>query len=98
MKTLFPLIILTSLFSLSACSARNWYNGMHASHEAACLKVPEGDYDACVKEANTSYDKYDKERQQLKHPPPEQKPDKKTGPQKNKTDNCSYLNIFCHHR
>ncbi len=81
MKILLVLISI-SLVNLTACSARNWYEGMHASHEAACLKVPEAEYQNCVKDANTSYNDYDKARQQLKKPAPAAKVVKNPAPTK----------------
>ncbi len=68
MKTLFLSGII--LISATGCSTRNWYDGMRASHETTCLKVPEAEYQNCIKEADKSYDAYAKERQQLKKQPP----------------------------
>lgn len=49
---------------LPACSSRAWYEGMRASAENECRKLPPGGYEDCMARVNhQSYEDYERERQ-----------------------------------
>lgn len=58
------LIALLAAALLPACSSRAWYEGMRASAENECRKLPPGGYEDCMARVNRqSYEDYEKERQ-----------------------------------
>ena len=58
------LIALLLLALLPACSSRAWYEGMRASAENECRKLPPGGYEDCMARVNRqSYEEYERERQ-----------------------------------
>jgi hypothetical protein len=67
MKTLpmrAALIALLAATLLPACSSRAWYEGMRASAENECRKLPPGGYEDCMARVNRqSYEDYERERQ-----------------------------------
>lgn len=67
-----PLVLCSvSLFiGLSACSANQAYSSFQAEKRISCYSLPPENYDACMKDANKSYEEYKQEleeyEQQLK--------------------------------
>ena len=58
------LIALLPVALLPACSSRAWYEGMRASAENECRKLPPGGYEDCMARVNRqSYEEYERERQ-----------------------------------
>lgn len=53
---LIPLVI-------AGCSSRGAYEGIQANNRFECTKLPPSQYDECMKNANKSYDEYERERQ-----------------------------------
>jgi len=63
MKNIFSLIILAC--TLGACSSAGWYQGMQTREQNQCLNVPPGEYDDCMKNADTSYGEYRDKQKEL---------------------------------
>jgi len=57
--TLFLVILL-----LSACSNRGVYEGIQTGKRNDCLRLPSPQYEECMKDANKSYDEYERERKE----------------------------------
>ncbi len=58
------LLALLAAALLPACSSRAWYEGMRASAENECRKLPPGGYEDCMARVNRqSYEDYERERQ-----------------------------------
>ena len=53
---------------LAGCSARGSYESIQSSKRYDCAKLPASQYDACMEQANRSYDEYQRERQQVIKP------------------------------
>tara|TARA_R110002073_G_scaffold125486_9_gene270046 strand:- start:429 stop:656 length:228 start_codon:yes stop_codon:yes gene_type:complete len=53
-----PLIFLT----VTACSNRGVYEGIQASNQFECSKLPPTQYDECMQRANTPYQEYERNR------------------------------------
>jgi hypothetical protein len=67
LTTSFPRAVPAALLALAllpGCSSRAWYEGMRASAESECRKLPPGGYEDCMARVNRqSYEDYEKERQ-----------------------------------
>lgn len=61
MKTI---LLVTIFFILVGCTNRGVYEGVQASNRFECLKLPPSQYDECMKNANKSYDEYERERKE----------------------------------
>jgi hypothetical protein len=61
MKSLLSLCV---LLSLAGCSYRGAYDSLQASNRMACSKLPPSQYNECVERTQTSYDEYERERQE----------------------------------
>ena len=57
------LLILILLF-IAGCSYRGAYEGIQVSNRVECSKLPPSQYDECMKNANKSYDEYERERKE----------------------------------
>ncbi|MGB5396929.1 MAG: hypothetical protein WBN96_07255 [Gammaproteobacteria bacterium] len=55
--------ILAFLVLISACSSANWYQGAKTSGEIECRKQPEGRYDECMRQYETTYEQYKQQRE-----------------------------------
>jgi hypothetical protein len=54
---LIPLVI-------AGCSSRGAYEGIQASNRFECTKLPQSQYDECMKNASKPYDEYERERKE----------------------------------
>lgn len=57
-------LILISLIILVGCSNRGAYEGIQAGNRFECSKLPPSQYDECMKNANKSYEEYERERKE----------------------------------
>ena len=53
------------LISTVACSNKGIYDHFQYENRKNCKKLPETQYDECIKRASKSYKEYEKERKQL---------------------------------
>jgi hypothetical protein len=56
--TILALLVLTS-----ACSSANWYQSGKTHGEIECRKQPEGRYDECMRQYETTYEQYKQQRE-----------------------------------
>ncbi len=49
---------------IAGCSSRGAYEGIQAGDRSKCLSLPPSQYDECMKNANKSYDEYERERKE----------------------------------
>ena len=49
---------------LVGCSKRGVYEGIQTGNRNQCLKVPQSEYDECIKDASKPYDEYERERKE----------------------------------
>jgi len=73
MKRLFPRLILLpalalAVSTLTGCSSRAWYEGLRAQQRQNCMGLPADQYEACMDQANTSYDSYQRQRAEARQP------------------------------
>lgn len=57
-------LCLIALLLQSSCSTANWYAGARASGEAECRKQPVATYEECMRNYDTSYLEYKKQREE----------------------------------
>lgn len=57
------LMVLT--FLLAGCSNKGTYDAVQAGKQMECAHLPESDYEGCMREANRSYEDYDRDRKAL---------------------------------
>jgi len=60
-KGLLALSVGWLLTGLLACSANQAYSSFQAAQRTSCYSVPPENYDACMQEANKSYEEYEQE-------------------------------------
>ena len=48
---------------VTACSSANWYQSAKTSGEIECRKEPAGRYEECMKAYETTYQEYNKQRE-----------------------------------
>lgn len=58
------LITLIFLF-IAGCSNKGAYESIQISNKFACSKLPPSQYDECMKNADKSYDEYERERKEV---------------------------------
>jgi hypothetical protein len=51
-------------FILTGCSNSSIYNGIQASNQFECSKLPPSQYDECMQTTDKSYDEYERERKE----------------------------------
>jgi len=49
---------------IAGCSSRGAYEGIQAGNKSECLTLPLSEYGECMKNANKSYDEYERERKE----------------------------------
>ena len=59
------ILIAISLSCLVSCSTQAWYAGAQSAQTTYCMKLPISEYDDCMKQSNTNYDEYEKDRESL---------------------------------
>lgn len=59
--------MVTALFALFivACSNQALYENIQISNQNECYKLPQPDYEECMKNQNTTYQEYEKDRQEV---------------------------------
>jgi len=66
LKKVYIVFFLCSLlFNLHACTSKSAYISLQKHQEIMCNKVPESDYESCMKEANESYEDYQHKREEI---------------------------------
>ena len=55
--------ILSLLIVITACSSASWYQSAKTSGEIECRKQPEGRYDECMRQYETTYEQYKQQRE-----------------------------------
>ena len=59
------ILALLAMFSMAGCSNRAVYDNIQINRRNECLKLPPSEYGECMKGVDTSYDAYEKERQEV---------------------------------
>lgn len=57
------LVLPVIAFLLTACSNQQIYNAVQENRRAECGKPPQSQYEECLRDYDTSYDEYERERQ-----------------------------------
>lgn len=57
-----PIFLL--LLIVYGCSYREVYEGIQASNQNDCARLPASQYDECMEKANKSYEEYERERKE----------------------------------
>ena len=57
--------VVVFLISAQACTTKGAYISLQKHQELMCNKVPESDYEACMKNANESYEDYNQKREEI---------------------------------
>ncbi|MGD2161424.1 MAG: hypothetical protein PVG94_09610 [Gammaproteobacteria bacterium] len=50
---------------ISACTSQQYYEGLKAGHRANCLEYPEAEYKDCIEEADTGFEEYKNQREEV---------------------------------
>jgi len=61
----FILVLSTLLIGTQACMNKGVYISLQKHQEIMCNKVPESDYESCMKEAKESYEDYQLKRDEI---------------------------------
>jgi len=59
------ILILCSLIPILGCSNQQIYTAIQDSHRLECSKLPQQQYEDCLKEHETTYQEYERDRQDL---------------------------------
>ncbi len=59
------IILLIALSIAAGCSNKGTYDAVQAGKQMECAHLPESDYEGCMREANRSYEDYDRDRKAL---------------------------------
>lgn len=59
------LLIILVLLEGTACGNRAMYDNLRLHQRNQCYKEPPSNYEACMERANKSYEKYERERNEL---------------------------------
>ena len=66
LRNIFFVICLGALLtSVQACMNKGVYVSLQKHQELRCNKVPESDYESCMKEARESYEDYQGKREEI---------------------------------
>lgn len=57
-------LIMLIILIMAGCSTRGAYEGIQTSKRFKCSELPPSQYDECMKDANKSYDEYERERKE----------------------------------
>ncbi|MEZ5570426.1 MAG: hypothetical protein R3E64_00265 [Halioglobus sp.] len=60
----FP-VLLVLMVIVAACSNRQIYNALQQNQQLQCSKLPQGQFEACMREVDESYDAYQADREEL---------------------------------
>lgn len=63
MVCILSMLIITP--TLSSCSNQGVYSGLNKRQQILCNRVPESEYEACMEEADMSYEDYKKTREEI---------------------------------
>lgn len=63
-KTLFCLAMLMLVWT-QACTHKAWYEGIQQEKRSRCYELPTQERDNCLKQAETSYEEYQRERKEV---------------------------------
>lgn len=58
------ILLLLSVSTVLGCSYRGSYDSIQASNRMQCRKLPPSQYDECMERFSTSYDDYERQRQE----------------------------------
>ena len=61
-RTAWPVAVLLLVTLTSACTTRNWYEGMQQSHRQLCAQVPESEREECLAQHDDRYEDYQRKR------------------------------------
>ena len=50
---------------LAACSNEQIYSAVQQNQQLECAKLPQNEYEECMRETGTSYSEYERKRQEL---------------------------------
>ncbi|HAN29038.1 MAG TPA: hypothetical protein DD808_06845 [Halieaceae bacterium] len=53
------------LASVAACSNEQVYSAVQQNRQLECSKLPQPEYEECMRETGMSYDEYERKRQEL---------------------------------
>ena len=53
------------LITMTACTKQQYYESIKAGSKASCLEYPESEFEDCVDETNTSFEEYQRQREQV---------------------------------
>jgi len=59
---LYSAFIIAAIF-LASCTNRQIYESIQGSERLDCQKLPQGQYEKCMKDHDQSYDSYEKDRE-----------------------------------
>jgi hypothetical protein len=65
-RTLF--LLLGLVLSVSACTTRNWYEGLRLGQQQQCDKLPASQASDCHRQLAPDYDQYQKQKQGVSKP------------------------------
>ncbi len=51
--------------ALVACTSQGAYEGLQSGHRSSCLEYPESEFQNCVDESKTSYQEYQRQRDEI---------------------------------
>ena len=57
-------LMILIFFIIAGCSSRGAYESIQTSSRFECSKLPPSQYDECMKNADKSYDEYERERKE----------------------------------
>lgn len=58
------ILVLVSVFLMSACSNKAVYDDLQINKRRHCLTLPSDEYDDCMAETNKPYNEYERERRE----------------------------------
>lgn len=56
-------LCLTAVFLLAGCTNQQIYTAIQENRRQECGKLPKGQYEQCMRDYDTSYEEYERERQ-----------------------------------
>ena len=62
---LIVVVVILPATLVCSCTNQQVYNAIQENQRLECSKMPMPQYDRCMKELQTPYDKYEKERQEI---------------------------------
>lgn len=59
------ILVAALLASVAACSNEQVYSAVQQNRQLECSKLPQPEYEECMRETGMSYDEYERKRQEL---------------------------------